>query len=73
MWIRRICDESGWLYPYVVLRVNTISATAIRQGAEGMAPDIIEQILQFLRKEIFTFNIDGLHFQMDSNGILKVS
>jgi nicotinic acid mononucleotide adenylyltransferase len=71
MWIRRIYDESGWLYPYPVLRVNTISATAIRNGASGMAPDIIENALKFLRKEIFDFDTNGYNFQM-SEGILKV-
>ena len=40
MWVRRIYDESEWIYPYAIRRVDGISATAIRNGSKGMAPHI---------------------------------
>lgn len=49
MWIRRIYNESGSIYPYVVRRAGKISATAIRNGEKGMTFTSIEKILNNLQ------------------------
>jgi hypothetical protein len=49
MWVRGIYDESGWIYPYSVKRVDGVSATAIRKGALGMASPVVEDVIRDLR------------------------
>lgn len=58
MWIRNIYDESGWIYPYPVKRLDAVSATAIRNGARGMASPLVEEIIMHLRSgdREFLFN-----------------
>ena len=36
MYVRQISDECGWIYPWRILRRDSVSATAIRRGAKGM-------------------------------------
>lgn len=50
MWVRNIYDESGWIYPYSIIRKNLISSTLIREGVKGMASEIIEEILDNIAK-----------------------
>ncbi|SDW77238.1 Predicted N-acyltransferase, GNAT family [Marininema mesophilum] len=45
MWVRRIYDESGWITPFPIRRVDGVSATAIRDGAKGMASQAVERVL----------------------------
>lgn len=49
MWVRGIYDESGWIYPYPVVRRDKVSATAIRNGAPGMTTRNVEQMMEKLR------------------------
>ncbi|MDA1100884.1 MAG: hypothetical protein O2967_18075 [Proteobacteria bacterium] len=44
MTVRGILDECGWIYPAPFLRRDNISATAIRDGANGMTSQIVAQI-----------------------------
>ena len=49
MLVRTIMDESGWYYPFAVIRRGPISATAIRAGAKGMTSPSIELALRQFR------------------------
>jgi nicotinic acid mononucleotide adenylyltransferase len=49
MWVRGIYDESGWIYPYPVVRRDKVSATAIRNGATGLTTHKVEQMMEALR------------------------
>lgn len=51
MWVRNIYDESGWIYPFPVRRVDKVSATAIRNGHSGMTLPIIETILEAFKEK----------------------
>ncbi|MCS1350242.1 GNAT family N-acetyltransferase [Mechercharimyces sp. CAU 1602] len=70
MWVRRIYDESGWIYPYAVRRVDKVSATAIRNGAEGMAPRVIEDILRSFRESAATVQVNNHTYRL-SEGLLQ--
>ncbi|WP_217699413.1 hypothetical protein [Pseudomonas fluorescens] len=49
MWVRGIYDESGWLYPYPVVRRDKVSATAIRNGAKGQTTQTVQSMIESLR------------------------
>lgn len=49
MWVRSIYDESGWIYPVSFRRIDSVSATAIRNGACGMTTPRVERELELLR------------------------
>jgi nicotinic acid mononucleotide adenylyltransferase len=49
MWVRGIYDESGWIYPYSVVRKDGVSATAIRKGAEGMTSINVTKVLNSMK------------------------
>ncbi len=49
MWVRGIYDESGWLYPYPVVRRDKVSATAIRNGATGLTTITVQRMIEALR------------------------
>lgn len=49
MWVRGIYDESGWLYPYPVVRRDKVSATAIRNGAKGQTTQTVQTMIESLR------------------------
>lgn len=70
MWIRSIYDESGWIYPYPVRRIDGVSATAIRKGATGMASPVVEDILREIRSGAETFSAAGTPLEF-RNGVLN--
>lgn len=49
MWVRGIYDETGWLYPYPVVRRDKVSATAIRNGAKGQTTQTVQSMIESLR------------------------
>ena len=49
MWVRGIYDESGWIYPYPVVRRDKVSATAIRNGATGLTTTTVQIMIEALR------------------------
>jgi hypothetical protein len=49
MHARLIMDECGWIYPVPFLRRDSISASAIRNGAEGMTGTAVAAALQQIR------------------------
>lgn len=49
MWVRGIYDESGWIYPYPVVRRDQVSATAIRNGATGLTTQTVQKMIEALR------------------------
>lgn len=49
IWVRNIFDDSGWIYPYPVIRKDDISATSIREGAIGYTSPTIEAFLSASR------------------------
>lgn len=49
MWVRGIYDESGWIYPYPVVRRDKVSATAIRNGAKGLTTQTVQSMIEALR------------------------
>ncbi|CAB3759592.1 hypothetical protein [Paraburkholderia solisilvae] len=56
MWVRNLFDDSGWVYPYAVVRSDQVSATAIRNGATGLASPTVERFLAAARAgQPFTF------------------
>ena len=50
MTVRAILDECGWIYPLAVCRRDGISATAIRNGAQGMTGPAVTAALLQLRQ-----------------------
>lgn len=64
MWNRSIFDQSGGIYPYPVRRTDRISSTAIRTGATAMAPPVVEQLLDHLRRGIDEFELRGRRFRV---------
>ncbi len=70
MWVRSIYDESGWIYPYAVRRVDSISATAIRNGVRNQTTPIIEKILEHFRNNAKEFIIGNRKFDFQE-GELK--
>ncbi|WP_432721437.1 hypothetical protein R0381_002392 [Jeongeupia wiesaeckerbachi] len=45
MWVRSIYDESGWVYPYPVVRRDKVSATAIRNGEIGLTTPTVQEMI----------------------------
>ncbi|WNG40134.1 DUF2917 domain-containing protein [Archangium violaceum] len=72
MWVRNIYDECGWIYPYPVQRIDRVSATAIRKGARGMAPGIVEQILEHLRQGAREFQLQGMTYRVEEGVLVHV-
>lgn len=69
MWIRQICDESGWIYPWRILRRDGVSATAIRKGAKGMTAGVVTDVLEQLTENRPVVTAGGRRFRND-NGVL---
>lgn len=69
MQVRQICDESGWIYPWRILRRDKVSATAIRRGATGMTSDVVNDVLAQLTKNLPEVTAGGRRFRND-NGVL---
>jgi nicotinic acid mononucleotide adenylyltransferase len=72
MWVRNIYDECGWLYPYSVRRIDRVSATAIRKGARGMAPRIVEEILEHLRQGARELTLKGNTYRIQEGELIHV-
>lgn len=62
MMVRSIYDECGWIHPYAVRRIDGVSATAIRNGATGMAMPSVETVLSHLREGDGSFVLDGRQY-----------
>ena len=69
MQVRQICDESGWIYPWRILRRDKVSATAIRRGAKGMTSDIVTDVLSQLTSNLPEVTAGGRRFR-NENGVL---
>jgi len=69
MWIRQICDECGWIYPWRILRRDGVSATAIRRGAKGMTSAVVTDVLEQLTENRPVVTARGRRFRND-NGVL---
>jgi hypothetical protein len=69
MWVRFICDECGWIYPWRILRRDKISATAIRNGAKGMTPPIVTDVMAQISQNLPAVTAGGRRFRND-NGML---
>ena len=69
MQVRQICDESGWIYPWRILRRDKVSATAIRRGAKGMTSDVVTDVLSQLTQNLPEVTAGGRRFRND-NGVL---
>lgn len=69
MWVRGIYDESGWIYPYPVKRVDNVSATAIRNGAKGMATQAVENIIHHLRNNNTEFVLNNDRVRVENGEI----
>jgi hypothetical protein len=67
--IRFISDECGWIYPWRIMRRDKISATAIRNGARGMTPPVVTDVLGQLSRNLPVVTAGGRRFRND-NGVL---
>lgn len=71
MMVRGIYDECGWIYPYAVRRIDGVSATAIRNGALGMAMPSVETVLSHLRAGDDAFEWDGRRFTVNEGVVVE--
>lgn len=69
MTVRQICDECGWIYPWRILRRDSVSATAIRRGAKGMTSAVVTDVLAQLTANLPVVTAGGRRFRND-NGVL---
>ncbi|MCW5733624.1 MAG: hypothetical protein KIS73_05835 [Enhydrobacter sp.] len=69
MLVRSICDECGWIYPWRILRRDNVSATAIRNGAKGMTPVVVTDVLGQIARNLPEVTAAGRRFRND-NGVL---
>jgi nicotinic acid mononucleotide adenylyltransferase len=69
MQVRQICDESGWIYPWRILRRDKVSATAIRRGEKGMTSDVVTDVLSQLSENRPVVTAGGRRFR-NENGVL---
>jgi len=69
MYVRQICDECGWIYPWRIMRRDEVSATAIRKGAKGMTPPVVTDVLQQLSQNLPEVKAGDRRFRND-NGVL---
>ena len=69
MTVRQICDECGWIYPWRILRRDSVSATAIRRGAKGMTAGVVTDVLEQLTANLPVVTAGGRRFRND-NGVL---
>jgi hypothetical protein len=70
MTVRQICDECGWIYPWRVLRRDSVSATAIRRGVKGMTSGIVSSVLEQLAANREWVEAGGRRFR-NVNGVLS--
>lgn len=69
MSVRATLDESGWIYPWCILRRDKVSATAIRRGAKGMTSTVVTDVLGQLTANLPVVTAGGRRFRND-NGVL---
>ncbi len=69
MTVRQICDECGWIYPWRILRRDSVSATAIRRGAKGMTATVVTDVLAQLTANLPVVTAGGRRYRND-NGVL---
>jgi Cytidylyltransferase-like len=69
MTVRNIYDECGWIYPWRILRRDSVSATAIRRGAKGMTSAVVTDVLEQLTANRPTITVSERRFRND-NGVL---
>lgn len=69
MYVRQICDECGWIYPWRIMRRDKVSATAIRKGAKGMTPPVVTDVLAQLSQNLPEVKAGDRRFRND-NGVL---
>ena len=69
MTVRLIYDECGWIYPWRVLRRDSVSATAIRRGAKGMTSAVVTDVLGQLTANLPVVAAGGRRFR-NENGVL---
>ena len=69
MTVRQIYDECGWIYPWRILRRDTVSATAIRGGTKGMTSAVVTEVLEQLTANAPVVAAGGRRFRND-NGVL---
>jgi len=69
MTVRSIYDECGWIYPWRILRRDSVSATAIRRGAKGMTSAVVTDVLEQLTANLPVVTAGGRRFRND-NGLL---
>ena len=69
MTVRQICDECGWIYPWRILRRDSVSATAIRRGAKGMTSAVVTDVLGQLTENRPIVTAGDRRFRND-NGVL---
>ncbi|SFS30709.1 GNAT family N-acetyltransferase [Marininema halotolerans] len=73
MWVRRIYDESGWITPFAIRRVDGVSATAIRDGAKGMASQAVERLLAAFAAEEESVRINGSLYDIQDGMLEEVT
>lgn len=71
MMVRSICDECGWIYPWRILRRDKISATAIRNGAKGMTPPIVTDVLGQISQNLPEVRAGGRRFRNDYGVLIE--
>lgn len=69
MTVRQICDECGWIYPWRILRRDSVSATAIRRGAKGMTSAVVTDVLGQLTENRPIVTAGDRRFR-NENGVL---
>jgi nicotinic acid mononucleotide adenylyltransferase len=71
MTVRQICDESGWIYPWRILRRDAVSATAIRRGAKGMTAAVVTDVLAQLTANVPVVTAGGRRFRNDNGALTE--
>jgi hypothetical protein len=71
MTVRNIYDECGWIYPWRILRRDSVSATAIRRGAKGMTSAVVTDVLGQLTANLPVVTAGGRRFRNDSGVLIE--
>ena len=71
MTVRNIYDECGWIYPWRILRRDSVSATAIRRGAKGMTSAVVTDVLGQLTANLPVVAAGGRRFRNDSGVLIE--
>jgi hypothetical protein len=71
MTVRNIYDECGWIYPWRILRRDSVSATAIRRGAKGMTSAVVTDVLGQLTANLSVVRAGGRRFRNDSGVLIE--